>query len=502
MDTAKRHEHTKDHSVALAKIEAVIVQGPFANNWESLKGFKVPQWYLNDKFGIFIHWGLYSVPAFSNEWYARNMYQEGTKEFEHHVKTYGKHTEFGYKDFIPMLTAQNYDANAWAELFKKSGAKFIMPVAEHHDGFPMYDSDVTDWSAAKMGPKRDLVGELAKAVKDHGMIFAASSHRAENWWFYDGGLHFSSDVTVPANQGLYGPPQHSPRTEHSSPEWSSKTWSPAPNKAFLDDWLVRTCEIVDKYRPQVLWFDWWIEQEVFQPYLQKFAAYYYNRGAQWGLGVAINHKHDSFPVGTTVFDIERGQLNHIREYFWQNDTSVSKNSWGYIRHHDYKPAEWIIQDLIDIASKNGALLLNVGPKPDGTIPHEEQEMLLEIGKWLDINGEAIYNTRPWEVYGEGPTEVPEGQFTDTKRSAFTPEDIRFTQNGKNLYATLLAWNTGSIMIKSLKEGSSVSVNSIKKISLLGHVTALEFSQSTEGLKISLPDVAPCDHAFVIKLELD
>ncbi len=498
----KRHEHQKDHSAALAKIDAVIKQGPFAANWESLKGFTVPEWYLNDKFGIFIHWGLYCVPAFSNEWYPRNMYQQGSKEFDHHLKTYGKHKEFGYKDFIPMLTAKDYDPKAWAKLFKDAGAKFVMPVAEHHDGFPMYDSDFTDWCAAKMGPKRDLVGDLANAVRAEGMVFSASSHRAENWWFYDGGLEFDSDVSDPANAGLYGPPQPaSPKASHSSEEWRSKTWSPVPDKAFLDDWLVRTCEIIDKYRPQVLWFDWWIEQEVFQPYLQKFAAYYYNRGAEWGLGVAINHKHDSYPIGTTVFDIERGQLNHIREHFWQNDTSVSKNSWGYISHHDYKPAQWIIQDLVDIVSKNGALLLNIGPKPDGTIPQEEQAMLLEIGKWLSINGEAIYNTRPWEVYGEGPTEVPEGSFTDTKRKDFSPKDIRFTQNGKNLYATLLAWNKGSVTIQSLKEGSSVSASDIKKISLLGDGSALEFTQSSKGLNISLPENPPCDHAFVLKLEL-
>ncbi len=492
----QRHEHQKDHSAALAKIDAVIKQGPFAANWESLKNFKVPEWYMNDKFGIFIHWGVYCVPAFGNEWYARNMYQQGSKEFEHHVKTYGKHSEFGYKDFIPKLTAKNYDPKAWAKLFKDAGAKFVMPVAEHHDGFPMYHSDVTDWCAAKMGPKRDVVGELADAVRNEGMIFSASSHRAENWWFFDGGLEFDSDVTNPANEGMYGPPQpSSPKKEHSSDEWRSRSWKNPPDKAFLDDWLVRTCEIVDKYRPQVLWFDWWIEQEIFQPYLQKFAAYYYNRGAEWNLGVAINHKHESFPVGTTVFDIERGQLNHIREFFWQNDTSVSKNSWGYISHHDYKPVAWIIQDLVDIVSKNGALLLNIGPKPDGTIPREEQDMLLEIGKWLSVNGEAIYNTRPWKVYGEGPTEVPEGSFTDTKRTDFTPKDIRFTQNGNNLYATLLAWNKGSVTITSL------SNLSIKKISLLGDGKALEFSQSSEGLNVSLPDKPPCDHAYVLKLEL-
>ncbi len=497
----KRHEESIDHSVALAKIEAVIDAGPFEARWESLQNYKIPEWYMNDKFGIFVHWGVYSVPAFGNEWYARNMYLKDTKEFKHHVETYGAQKDFGYKDFIPQLTASNYDPKAWAKLFKDAGAKFVMPVAEHHDGFPMYDTELTPWCAGKMGPKRDVVGDLAEAVRAEGMVFCASSHRAENWWFFEGGLDYDSDVTDPAYAELYGPPRFAPRAEHGTQEWKSRNWDDPPNKAFLDDWLVRTCELIDKYRPQVLWFDWWIEQYVFEPYLQKLAAYYYNRGAEWGLGVAINHKFDSFPKGTTVFDIERGQLNRIRDEFWQSDTSVSKNSWGYIKNHDYKPVAWLIQDLVDIVSKNGALLLNIGPKADGSIPQEEQDMLREIGKWLKINGEAIYNTRPWEVYGEGPTQVPEGHFTDTKRSAFTTEDIRFTQNDKTLYATLLAWNQGSITLTSLKEGSSVSASGIKKISLLGNGEALSFEQSAKGLTVMLPTMPPCDHAYVLKLEL-
>lgn len=479
----------------LKRIEETIAKGPFAANWESLKSYKIPQWYQDDKFGIFIHWGLYSVPAFANEWYPRNMYIKDSPEYKHHLETYGEHTKFGYKDFIPMFKAEKYDPDAWAELFKKSGAKFVMPVAEHHDGFAMYDSGVSEWTAAKMGPKRDLIGDLAKSVRSNEMVFAVSSHRAEHWWFFDGGMKFSSDVQDPKNAGLYAPAQMaSPEASHDSAAWKSKDWQPRPDKAFLDDWLIRCCEVVDKYRPQVVWFDWWIEQKIFEPYLQKFAAYYYNRGAEWGLGVAINHKFDSFPEGVAVFDIERGQLNHIRPFFWQNDTSVSKNSWGYISHHEYKPVSWLIQDLVDIVSKNGALLLNIGPRPDGTIPEVEQEMLLEIGKWLRINGEAIYGTRPWRVYGEGPTEIPEGAFTDTKRSEFTSEDIRFTTKGNVLYATVLAWPGKTLTIKSLAN------ESVKRVSLLGHEGTLEFKVDSKGLHATMPLEKPCDHAFVLKIE--
>ncbi|MBZ0286160.1 MAG: alpha-L-fucosidase, partial [Anaerolineae bacterium] len=310
-------------------------QGPYEATWESLKQVPVPDWYMNGKFGIFIHWGVYCVPAFGNEWYPRNMYREGTPEFEHHVKTYGPHTQFGYKDFIPQLTAEKFDADQWVQLFKDAGARFVVPVAEHHDGFPMYDCSFSDWTAAKMGPKRDIVGELAEAARKHGLILGVSSHRVEHWWFFDGGRKFPSDVQDPANDGLYGPAVTASPSSFDIPEWSSRDWQPRPDAKFLEDWLARACEIVDKYRPQLVWFDWWIEQTIMKPYIQRFAAYYYNRAAEWGVGAAINYKHDAFEEGSAVYDVERGQFKGIAPRFWQNDTSVSKNSWGYIHAHDY-----------------------------------------------------------------------------------------------------------------------------------------------------------------------
>ena len=330
---------------------------------------------------------------------------------------------------MPLFKAEKFDAAQWADLFKRAGAKYVVPVAEHHDGFAMYDSALSRWTAAKMGPKRDIVGELAAAVRKEGLVLGVSSHRAEHWWFMNGGMEFDSDVQDPQYADLYGPAQPGPAPRRSG-RVEEQGLAARPNAKFLEDWLARTCELVDKYQPQVVWFDWWIEQIVFEPYLQRFAAYYYNRGLEWGKGVAINHKYDSYPEGTTVFDIERGQLTGIRPEFWQTDTSVSKNSWSYVKNQDYKTIPSLIHDLIDIVSKNGALLLNIGPKPDGTIAEPEQEMLLEIGRWLAVNGEAIYGTRPWTIYGEGPTEVFEGAFQDTKRKGFTAQDIRFTTKGR------------------------------------------------------------------------
>jgi alpha-L-fucosidase len=475
---------------------------PYEPNWESLKqGYRIPRWYEDAKFGIFIHWGVYAVPGFGNEWYPRNMYQQGTPEFEHHVATYGPHTEFGYKDFIPQLTAENYDPAAWARLFKEAGARYVMPVAEHHDGFAMYDSKLTEWNAVNMGPRRDVTGELADAVRAEGLIFGVSYHRAENWFFFDGGRSFPSDVQDDRYRGLYGYalPKPADQGDPHAPEW--------PPAEHLDEWLARACEIVDRYRPQVFWFDWWIQHDSFKPYLQRFAAYYYNAAREWGSdwdqsGAAINHKFDAFPEGTAVFDIERGQLAGIRPIFWQTDTSVSKNSWGYVHNQDYKTVESIVGDLVDIVSKNGALLLNIGPRPDGTIPEPEQAMLREIGRWLAINGEAIYDTRPWKIFGEGPTQVSEGAFTDTKRQSFTSQDIRFTTSGATLYAIALAWPNQSWTIKALGTASDQAPGRVANVELLGSPTPLSWSQDQAGLTVAAPAEPPCQHAYTLKITFE
>jgi alpha-L-fucosidase len=468
------------------KVSEVIAQGPFQANWKSLEsGYQVPQWYLDAKFGIFIHWGVYAVPGFGNEWYPRNMYQQNSAEFKHHVATYGPPSQFGYKDFIPLFTAARYDPAHWARLFKRAGAKYVVPVAEHHDGFPLYDCALSDWCAAKMGPKRDLIGDLAKAVRKEGMIFGLSSHRAEHWWFMNGGRQFDSDVNDPRFADFYGPAQ---------PE------NVPPDTAYLEDWLARTCELVDKYRPQLVWFDWWIEQPVFAPYLQRFAAYYYNRGAQWRRGVAINYKNAAFPSRAAVLDIERGQLAAIRPFYWQTDTAVSKNSWGFVQNQDYKTSESLVHDLIDIVSKNGCLLLNIGPRPDGTIPEPEEKMLLDIGRWLEVNGEAIYGTRAWRIFGEGPTKVVGGAFNDTKRESFTAEDVRFTAKGRTLYAILLGWpNNGKATIRALGTGSALVRGEVSDVSLLGYPGKLTWRRAADGLTVNLPEGKPCDYACTLKI---
>ena len=389
------------------------------------------------------------------------MYIEGSKVCEHHIKTYGAHKDFGYKDFIPMFKAEKFDPNAWAALFKKAGAKYVVPVAEHHDGFQMYRSNISHWNAYEMGPKRDIVGELKAAVEAQGMTLGVSSHRIEHWFFMSNGKKFESDMPQnPDRDDLYWPSMPDPENFDAI--------DGKPSEEFMEDWLVRTCELIDNYHPKILYFDWWIQQYAWKPYLRKFAAYYYNRSAQWGKETAIDAKFDAYVYGSAVNDLERGQLDHITPDLWQNDTSVAKNSWGYTVGNDYKKPSDVVLDLVDVVSKNGALLLNIGPKPDGTIPEEDAHILREMGKWLKVNGESIYGTRYWKVFGEGPTVVPEGHFTDTYDKHFTSEDIRFTSKSNHIYATVLHWpEDGEIHIKSLGNDMKLLKSTIRDIEILG-----------------------------------
>lgn len=470
----------------LRTIETVIRKGPYSDQWDSLAGREMPQWMYGGKLGIFVHWGVYSVPAFNNEWYPRNMYMQGSPEFKHHVETWGEHAKFGYKDFIPLFTAPAFDADAWADLFERSGAKYVVPVAEHHDGFQMYQSALSHWNAYEMGPRRDVLGELTEAFRRRGLVSGASSHRVEHWFFMGHGKEFASDVHEPLMQGdFYWP---------AMPEGDLQDLfsQPAPTAEYLDDWLLRCCEIVDKYRPKLFYFDWWIQHSAVKPYLQKFAAYYYNRAQEWGETVTISYKHDAFAFGTATVDIERGKFAQSQSFRWQTDTAIARNSWCWTENNTFKSPVSIVRDLADIVSKNGVLLLNVGPKADGTISPEDTAVLLGVGEWLKVNGEAIYDTTVWRKSAEGPTQTPEGQFTDTQDTVFTSEDLRFTARGSNLYAICLHWpEDGNLLIRSLAEQDAsrlpVFHGVVCDVEVLGYGKPA-WSRDTNGLRVTAPGI--------------
>ncbi len=432
-----------DRKEYLERIGRVNREGTYRPDWDSLAAHPVPTWYAKTRLGIFLHWGVFSVPAY-HDWYARNMYIQGSPEYEHHLKRYGPQRNFGYKDFIPGFTMEKFDPEAWVRLFIGAGADYIVPVAEHHDGFQLYRSELSHWNAADMGPRRDLLGDLLREAGRAGLTIGASSHRAEHWWFMGQGRAFDSDVREPLRPGdLYWPAK-------PEPDHQNLFGQPEPDDDFLTDWLLRCCEIVDRYRPRILYFDWWIQHSAVKPYLKRFTAYFYNRAESWG-GCVINYKHDAFPFGCAVPDIERGQFGGARPFLWQSDSSVMRNSWCYSTLADYKTPGEIIRDLADVVSKNGRLLLNFGPGADGSFTEQDLGILRALGGWMARNGEAIHGAVPWRVAQEGPTVIPEGPFSDGAARRFTPEDFRFTCRGKGIYAIALACpEDGVLRIRSLR----------------------------------------------------
>jgi len=495
--SVSKYDSERNRLVAEADRQAHA--GPFRPDWATLVKYQQPQRYKDAKFGIFIHWGVYSVPSAENEWYPRNMYRpsEGAyKNFREHFAN-GDESK-GYKDLIPLFKAEHFDAAEWARVFKESGAQYVVPVAEHHDGFSMYDSGLSDWTVVKMGPKRDTLGELAKAIRAQGLHFGLSSHRAEHNFFYDGGRSLRSDVNDPKYASLYGPAHQ--WMEPGGDEHSMINDWTFVSDAWTRDWLARDTELVEKYKPEIVYFDWWIGQPSFRNAVAEFAAFYYNYAAANGYTGVINFKDYSLNWKAAVRDFERGQQDRIIPDHWQTDTSISDKSWGYIENDTFKSSEFLVHQLIDIVSKNGNLLLNFGPKSDGTIPAEIKERLAAMGAWLKVNGEAIYGTTPWKIYGEGPTKVVAGAFHDTDTKPYTPEDFRFTAKGDTVYAIGMACPTGGKgaihALGTSHEGASLPVTSVE---LLGSTEKVTWSQTADALEITLPPGTQCTYAYSLKL---
>ncbi|MHC4465594.1 MAG: alpha-L-fucosidase [Planctomycetota bacterium] len=469
--------------IILSVLSSLSFCGEESMDWEQLKNHKVPEWFKDAKFGIYAHWGAYCVPAFGSEWYPRNMYLKESDVHEHHVKTWGDPSKFGYKDFIPMFKAEKFDADEWAELYIRAGAKFAGPVAEHHDGFSMWASKVNRWNSVDMGPKRDVVKEITEALRKRGIKIITSFHHMYNFQGYyskDIDPALGWDITNPEYEDLYG-------------QFKDE-------KIAHDRWLEKIKEVIDAYQPDQVWFDFGLE-DIPDEYKRRMASYYYSKEKDWGKEVIITRKEDHLPEGVGVLDIERGKMEGAAPYLWQTDDSISVKSWSWVVGDNFKSPEEMIHELIDIVSKNGILLLNVCPKTDGTFTEDQKELLYTIGDWLQVNGEAIYGTRPWAVHGEGPNLLDEGRGFGDDQIDFTSEDIRYTRKGDVLYAIALGWPEGEMTLKTpmVKEAGDKA-----KITLLGYEGEIEYSiNEKKQLVIEVPeldeDERPWGYAYSFKI---
>ncbi|MGC8743099.1 MAG: alpha-L-fucosidase [Verrucomicrobiia bacterium] len=469
-----------------------ISPGPFKPTMESLTNYNFPEWFRNAKFGIWAHWGPQAVPM-EGDWYARNMYIQGNRQYEHHLTNYGHPSVHGYKDIIPLWKAEKWEPDKLMALYKKAGARYFVSMGVHHDNFDLWNSTYHKWNAVNMGPKRDVVGEWQKAAKKYGLKFGVSEHLGASFtWFQPS---HGSDKTGPkagvpydgANSNywdLYHPP-----ADPDDKGWYSK--SPEWQK----EWSTRIKDLVDKYKPDLLYTDGAVpfNNEVGLSLI----AHLYNSDYQRNKGknqVVYTCKQSS--GGRWVEDLERGVMGKINPYPWQTDTSIG--DWYYNKNWKFRPVEWTIHMLIDIVSKNGNLLLNVVQRPDGSIDPEVEQMLNQMAKWIAINGEAIYDTRPWQIYGEGKTRARGGSFREDYK--YTASDIRFTTKGNTLYAFAMGLpENGEIVIRSLAKTDDPQQNKISKINLLGYSGKIKFTQTSTGLVIRLPEKSPCDYAIAFKI---
>jgi len=460
----------------------------YAENWDSLATHnKEPEWFKDAKLGIYFHWGPYSVPAFNTEWYPRWMYFPnregwGGGVYEHHVEHYGDPSDFNYHDFVPMFKAEYFDPAEWADLFQRAGARFAGPVAQHHDGFAMWASEVNPWNAGDKGPQRDILGELYTELEKRDMHTIATFHHARN---------IQRNAMDTANwRGGNSHYPYDPRYATSSMDPELRyLYGNVPAEEQNDYWLNQVTEVVDKYGPDMIWFDSWLD-EIPDEYRRKMVAHQFNAGSKNGKETIVLYKQEDIPRTVGVLDIEQGGMTGMSPDYWMTDITLSWGSWSYVKGQTYKEADLVLRNMIDVWSKKGIVLLNVSPRADGIIPEEQRKVLRGIGAWLDTYGEAVYGTRTHRVYGYGSAEIEEGHFGgQSATQEYTASDIRFTRSkdGRFLYVFLLGVpEQGNVLsIKHVLDGDQV----IQELSLLDSDAPVDWHVEGQELKLQVPDEA-------------
>jgi alpha-L-fucosidase len=498
------------------------ITGPFRPYWQSLKSYQYPDWFRDAKFGMWAHWTPQCVPE-QGDWYARGMYVQGNAQYNYHVKTYGHPSQFGYKDICHLWRAENWNADELIRLYAKTGAKYFVAIANHHDNFDCWDSKYQPWNCVNVGPKKDIVGTWAKAARAHGLKFGTTYHGTPGrTWGEFMPVRYRSDATGP----LQGVPYDGVMTKADG---KGKWWdgmdpqdlNGPPHQAadpcpqFVEKFMLRVQDVIDKYNPDLLYFDdncdWdfdrggggvWLGMPELTPHIM---AYYYNANIRRNggkLDAVFNIKNVPTAVlGTLVRDFEMSQAGAIEPNPWQTDACIG--GWHYSRslyeNHRYRTPESMVQLLVNVVSKNGNLLLNIPLPGHGRPDDDEFAFLDKFGSWMALNSEAIYSTRPWKVAGEGPTQAG-GTTPYGALPRFAPGDMRFTTKADALYAIALAWpGDGKLTIKSLASNSPNYRGEIAKIGLLGSDANLVWSRNADGVTVNLPEKPPCDYAYVFKI---
>ena len=521
---------------ALASRSLRLASAPasFAPTWESLAQYQVPDWFRDAKFGIWAHWGPQCQPE-HGDWYGRLLYEEGSDDYKFHVAKYGHPSKFGFKDVINEWKAESWNPDQLVDLYRRAGARYFVALANHHDNFDLYQSTHQPWNSTRLGPRQDIIGGWAKAAKKHGLRFGVSVHAAHAWTWYETaqradktgplvGVPYDGRLTAAAGRGQwwqgYDPQalyaqNHAPsagETPGASPrQWDWGDGASVPDRAYCEKFYQRTVELLDKYAPDLVYFDdtalpLWPVSDVGL----RLAAYYYNTNRQRHGGrleaVVTGKILDEQQRRCLVWDVERGQSNRLELLPWQTDTCLGQ--WHYDRRifeqHGYKSAQTVVHTLVDVVSKNGNLLLSVPVRGNGTIDTDELAIVEGITAWMAANGESIYGTRPWQVFGEGPAQAQAAQlsaqgFNEGKGPAFEARDIRFATKGNVLYATALGWPAdGQLLITSLAKGNPLRPQPVRQVELLGH-GPVAFERTAQGLLVRLPAQPKAGLAYAFKI---
>ncbi|HKI88382.1 MAG TPA: alpha-L-fucosidase [Draconibacterium sp.] len=484
-------------SVAAQSVETQIPNGPFKPTEESFKQYQYPEWFRDAKLGFWAHWGPQAVPR-QGDWYARKMYIEGNPDYKYHLAHYGHPSEFGYKDIIPLWKAQRWDPEKLMALYKKAGAKYFVSMGSHHDNFFLWDSKLHPWNAVNYGPHKDVVGLWQKAAKKEGLRFGVSEHLGASFtWFQ---TSHGADKTGPkagvpydGNNPMYQDLYHA-KADSGDTGWLSN------NKEWQREWMFSIKELVDKYHPDLLYSD---SHFPYGEYGRNLVSYFYNQNIQehnGNLEAVYTCKQPS--GGQWVEDLERGVKDTISKNPWQIDTSIG--DWYYRTGQKYKTATDVVKMLVDVVSKNGNLLINIVQTPEGDLEPDVLNIVEEIGEWTSVNGEGIYGTRPWKVFGERPASeavIKSGNFNEGKVK-YSAKDIRFTTKDGVLYAFCLGKPESKIEIQSLGKKSTYNGKTIKSVTLLGSNNAVKWRQANDALIINGPSKLPVEKVPVLGFKVE